>query len=69
MLTLYNSLKEITPKTKEWRVKVIVAEKMMTHIGIQSTNKYQMFILADIEVKLNNNIYFSSSYGYLFVYK
>jgi hypothetical protein len=60
MRTLYNSLKEITPTTKEWRVKVIVSEKMMPRTSIQSTNQYQRFILADTEVKLKNNIYSSS---------
>ena len=59
MRTLYNSLKEITPKTKELRLKVIVVEKMMTHTTIYNPNKYQKLILADAKVRSKNNIYFS----------
>lgn len=42
MRTPYHSLKEITPTTKEWKIKVVVAEKTMPRARISSPNsKYQ----------------------------
>jgi hypothetical protein len=52
MRTLNHFLKEITPTTKEWKIKVVVAEKMMPRIGLSSpNNKYQRLILADTRVR------------------
>jgi hypothetical protein len=62
MRTLYDSLEEITPKTREWRVKVVVAEKMIACTAMHNPNKYQRLVLTNSKVrkhfKKNKNIYF-----------
>jgi hypothetical protein len=48
----YHSLKEITPTTANWRIKVVLAKKMMPRSGTSSpNNKYQRLIFADTKVR------------------
>ena len=50
MRKLYNSIKDINPKTRNWKVKVVVAEKTMTRTSQKSLTKYMRLILADSQV-------------------
>jgi len=47
----YDSLEEITPKTREQKAKVVVVEKMMSHTALHSPNKYQRLVLTDSKVR------------------
>ena len=50
MWTVYTSIKDITPKTKNWKIKMIVAEKSPKRISQRTAVKYQNLILIDKEV-------------------
>ncbi|XP_042940518.1 uncharacterized protein LOC122275493 [Carya illinoinensis] len=49
MWTVYTSIKDITPKTKNWKIKMIVAEKSPKRISQRTAVKYQNLILIDKE--------------------
>lgn len=40
MRKLYNFIKDINPKTRNWKVKVVVAKKTMTCTSQQSNDMY-----------------------------
>ncbi|KAF3944538.1 hypothetical protein CMV_029006 [Castanea mollissima] len=48
-LTIYNSIKDIHPETRNWIVKVLVVEKTMTRTSTQGVIIYQRLILINIE--------------------
>ncbi|XP_042942719.1 uncharacterized protein LOC122276890 [Carya illinoinensis] len=49
MRTVYASIKDITPATKNWKVKMLVAEKSPKRIARNSITKYQNFTLIDLQ--------------------
>ncbi|KAG7994346.1 hypothetical protein I3843_01G054000 [Carya illinoinensis] len=50
MRTVYTSIKDITPNTRDWKIKMIVAEKSPKRTGQHSPVKYQSLTLIDPEV-------------------
>ena len=56
MRTIYNSIKDIHPETRNWKVKVLVVEKTMPRTSTQSVNTYQRLILIVKEVRNKNLI-------------
>ncbi|XP_042964622.1 uncharacterized protein LOC122298841 [Carya illinoinensis] len=49
MQTVYTSIKDITPSTRDWKIKMIVAEKSPKRTGQRSPVKYQSLTLIDPE--------------------
>ncbi|KAL4606767.1 hypothetical protein ACB092_09G127300 [Castanea dentata] len=49
MRMIYNSIKDIHPETRNWKVKVLVAEKTMPQASLQGVSTYQRLILIDKE--------------------
>ncbi|KAG6719332.1 hypothetical protein I3842_03G000100 [Carya illinoinensis] len=49
MRTVYTSIKDITPSTRDWKIKMIVAEKSPKRTGQRSPVKYQSLTLIDPE--------------------
>lgn len=48
--TVYTSIKDITPNTRNWKIKMIVAEKAPKRTGQNSPINYQKLILIDPKV-------------------
>ncbi|XP_035539697.1 uncharacterized protein LOC118344048 [Juglans regia] len=49
MRTVYTSMKDITPSTRNWKIKMIVADKSPKRTGQRSPVKYQSLTLIDPE--------------------
>ncbi|KAF5476383.1 hypothetical protein F2P56_008106, partial [Juglans regia] len=49
MRTVYTSIKDITPSTRNWKIKMIVADKSPKRTGQRSPVKYQSLTLIDPE--------------------
>ncbi|KAF3960749.1 hypothetical protein CMV_014562 [Castanea mollissima] len=49
MRMIYNSIKDIHPETRNWKVKVLVVEKTMPQASLQGVSTYQRLILIDKE--------------------
>ncbi|XP_042979835.1 replication protein A 70 kDa DNA-binding subunit D-like [Carya illinoinensis] len=47
MRTVYTSIKDITPSTRDWKIKIIVAKKSPKRTGQRSPVKYQSLTLID----------------------
>ncbi|XP_042950349.1 replication protein A 70 kDa DNA-binding subunit D-like [Carya illinoinensis] len=47
MRITYTSIKDITPKTRDWKIKMLVVEKSPKRIGQHSSVKYQNLMLVD----------------------
>lgn len=47
---IFTSIGEIDSGTKKWKIKILEADKSLSHIGRHSQVKYQMLMLIDSEV-------------------